>query len=129
VRFTSSQRFESLSVRACCCSFCTKHGARTTTDPSGQLEIEICDPARLLRYRFGLNTADYLLCSECGIYVAAVLTDGGRSWATLNVNLIDQIADDRFAAPTPVEYGAEDRDARIARRKARWTPTSVRLAP
>jgi hypothetical protein len=128
VRFTS-RRFETLAVRACGCSFCTKHGARTTTDPSGQLELEICDPARLIRYRFGMNTADYLVCGGCGIYAAAVLTDGERSWATLNINVLDQPADHRVAAATPVDYGAEDRDARIARRKATWTPTITRLAP
>jgi hypothetical protein len=127
VRFTPSGPLSSLAVRSCACSFCTKHGARMTTDPAGQLEIEVRDPSRLVRYRFAMSTADFLVCSGCGMYVAAVLTEGERSWATLNVNLIDPPADDRFTAATSGDYAAEDRQARIARRKARWTPTVVRL--
>lgn len=129
VHFRPSRRLDNLAVRACGCSFCTKHGARTTTDPEGHLEIEIGDPARLVRYRFAMNTADFLVCGGCGVYLAAVMTEGERAWATLNTIILDEPDDDRFTAAIPVHYDAEDRDARIARRKAKWTPTSIRVAP
>jgi hypothetical protein len=129
VRFTPSGPVSRLAVRTCACSFCTKHGARTTADPAGQLEIEVHDPSRLVRYQFGMRTADFLVCGGCGIYAAAVISDGERSWATLNINVLDPPTDESFTTATSVDYGAEDREARRARRMARWTPTIVRLAP
>src|SRR2546422_3634073 len=46
------------------CSFCRKHGARTTSDPSGRVVITVRHPGQLLRYRFGLETADFLVCTD-----------------------------------------------------------------
>lgn len=127
VRFTPSGRLGDLAVRACGCTFCRKHSARTTTDPRGRLEIEIRDEHRLARYRFGLGTSESFVCTGCGVYVAAVLTADDQAWATLNINTLEPVAGDPFGEATPVHYDVEDRDARIARRKARWTPTEVRL--
>src|SRR5438552_5931344 len=71
----TSVRPEELALRADTCSFCRRHGARTTSDPSGRIVITVHDPEQLLRYRFGLRTADFLVCGRCGIYVAAVMKD------------------------------------------------------
>lgn len=126
VRFTPSRALEELALRACQCSFCLRHGANTTTDASGHLEIDVRDASRLQRYRFGLATADYLVCGVCGVYVAAVLVDGDRAWSTLNVRVLELPAGASFAAlATPVSYDGEEIAARIARRKAVWTPTVV----
>ena len=54
-----------LGVRACDCSFCTRHGARTTTDSQGGASFIVRDAAKLNRYRFGLRTADFLVCAAC----------------------------------------------------------------
>jgi hypothetical protein len=35
--------------------------------------------SKLLRYRFGLKTADFLVCENCGIYMAAVISTGDSS--------------------------------------------------
>jgi hypothetical protein len=61
-----------IEVRACQCSFCVRHGSRAVADPDGRLIISVKDEARLRRYQFGLRTADYLICRECGVYVAAI---------------------------------------------------------
>ncbi len=50
------------------------------------MRIAVRDPAKLRRYRFGLKTADFLLCSDCGVYIGALLEDGGKAWFTVNVN-------------------------------------------
>jgi len=47
-----------------------KHGARTITDPKGCMKITVRAAENLIRYRFGLKTADYLVCGRCGVYVA-----------------------------------------------------------
>ena len=120
----TSVRPEELSLRACTCSFCRRHGARTTSDPSGRVVITVHHPDELLRYRFGLETADFLVCTRCGIYVAAVMEEGSGSYATVNVNTLDAV--DRFTRPaTPVTYEGESAAERSARRKARWTPAVI----
>ena len=114
-----------LPLRADQCSFCRRHGARTTTDPNGKLRIRVDDPELLLQYRFGQSTADFLICKRCGIYVAAVIVaPEGRAYATLNVNCLDR-ADELTQAVTPVSYDGESAPERMARRIARWTPTRI----
>lgn len=110
-----------LAVRACACSFCRRHGARTVTDPAGRVRIGVADPALLARYRFGLGTADFLLCRRCGVYLGAVHAEGDRSWATINVNTFHSTAG-LGEATEPVSYDGESADERRARRRARWTP-------
>ena len=110
-----------LPLRACQCSFCRHHGARSTSDPQGTVSFEVRDPAQLTRYRFGLKTADFLVCARCGIYVGATIEDGGRRWAILNANTLDDVASLKQEI-TKHDYDGEDAAQRLARRKARWTP-------
>ena len=120
----TSLRPEELSLRADTCSFCRKHGARTTSDPSGRVVITVHHPDELLRYRFGLETADFLVCTRCGIYVAAVMSEGASSYATVNVDTLDAV--DRLTQPaTPVTYEGESAAERSARRRTRWTPAVI----
>jgi hypothetical protein len=120
VRFETQIAPEDIEVRACQCSFCRRHHQRSVTDPRGQVTIGVADPTLLSRYRFGLATADFLVCSRCGVYLAAVMQDEGSAWATINVNALDDR--DRFGPGKPVVFDGEDAAARIDRRKARWTP-------
>lgn len=113
-----------LPVRACQCGFCRAHGALSTSDPDGRVSINFASPARVTRYRFGTRTADFLICAECGTYVAAVTNVGGRDYAVLNINTFD--ARDAFtAAPQSMDYEGETPDIRRARRAQRWTPATV----
>lgn len=109
-----------LPLRACGCSFCRRHGTRTTSDPAGRAHIGARDAAKVSRYVFGLRTAEMLVCASCGVYCAAVLREGGQAWAVLNANLFLDPAFDRPAQP--MSYDAEDAQQRIARRKRLWTP-------
>jgi hypothetical protein len=113
-----------LPLRACGCSFCRKHGVRTTADPKGRARIVVQDPSRLIRYRFEQATADFLVCGGCGVYMAAVLSDPGAAFAVLNVNAFDER--DRFVGDgQPVHYDGESADGRRARRRQQWTPVEV----
>ena len=115
-------------VRACACSFCRAHGARTVADPEGSLEIRAADWALVEPYGFGLRTADFLVCRRCGVYVAAVCETPAGHRATVNVNALDDRAE-FDPNPAPVDYGAETREARTARRAARWTPARLHGRP
>ena len=111
-----------LPLRACACTFCRKHGARTTADPAGRMRIRLA--GEVMRYRWGLATADFLVCGKCGVYGAAVLTEGHLAWATVNTRILDDQAPfEREAAS--VDYEGETAQERIARRKLRWTPTGI----
>ena len=112
--------------RACQCSFCRKQNTRAVSDPKGTLAITVGNESRLSRYRFGLAIADYLVCRECGIYVAAFMTDADRShgFATLMANALDAHA--RYPAALPIDYDGEDEAARSGRRRQRWTPATLK---
>jgi hypothetical protein len=106
-------------LRACACRFCRSHGAVTTSDPHGALELTGRDRDRLMRYRFELRTADFCVCSTCGVYIAAVTRDG--RFGIINTNaLVDRPVP--LSPPQPMSYDGETTAARTARREQRWTP-------
>jgi hypothetical protein len=112
-----------LQVRACQCSFCLRHGAKTVSDPAGRARFEI-DGAALSWYRFETRTGTSLICSRCGMYAGVMLEDGERIWSVINVR---GLAVPEFSDRTgdPVIYDGETPEERIARRKAMWTPTEI----
>lgn len=110
-----------LPARACQCPFCTRHGALSTSDPAGHLRFDSDDPALVLRYRFATRSADFLICRRCGVYVGALMEEGGAWFAIANLNTIE--GRERLKpVPQPMVYDGEDEAARRGRRSARWTP-------
>jgi hypothetical protein len=108
-------------VRACQCSFCRAHGALTTSDPQGVLGFRIKDPGYLVRYRFGLRTADFLLCAQCGVYLGSVIATP-RGWrGIININAMRPVPAG-LAQPQPMSYEGENELQRTQRRELRWTP-------
>jgi hypothetical protein len=105
-----------IQVRACQCGFCRRHGAKTVSDPEGRLTLSF-EPDTVHLYRFGTRSADFLVCRECGDYVAAIMDDVG----VVNVVAAD-IAVLAGREAEPVSYEAETVEAKRARRRARWTP-------
>jgi hypothetical protein len=109
---------------ACQCTFCRKHNARTFSDPKAHVTLTAAEPDELQRYAFGLRTSEQILCRRCGVYVAMTLRGGPGAWSVINIDTLDDRA--LFTrAPEPRDYSAEDRASRIARRKARWIPTTL----
>jgi hypothetical protein len=126
--FDATAGLDVLGLRADLCGFCRSHGARTTSDPNGAIRITVRDESKLSRYRFALKTADFLVCRYCGVYIGALMEDGGRMWFTVNVNSFDEKPVLEFPVVSH-DYGGEDVAGRIARRKNKWTPVSdLRIA-
>ncbi|HEY1991698.1 MAG TPA: hypothetical protein VGH71_04500 [Gammaproteobacteria bacterium] len=114
---------EALPLRACQCSFCRAHGALSTSDPKGSVQVRARDPALVQRYRFGLGITDFLICRRCGVYVLALMEIDGAPYAVLSANLLD--CRERMGPAQPMDYDGEDTAGRMARRKARWTPVAA----
>jgi hypothetical protein len=116
-----------IEIRACQCGFCRKQNTRAIADPAGHAVIAVRDADRLSRYQFGLETAEYLVCRDCGVYVAAVTAEvSGEPRAIVILNALDEHV--LFTAPViPVSYDGEEMAGRTARRRARWTPATVHI--
>ena len=110
-----------LAPRACQCGFCRKHGARNVTDPEGSAVIALGGEA--IRYRFGSETTDFLICGRCGVYVGAAAELDGRLYVTLNLNAFDDPRLDLEAAP--ISYDGESVETKADRRRERWTPARL----
>ena len=95
----------------------------TVTDPAGRAMFEI-ERAALATYQFGTRTGTSLICSRCGMYAGVMLEDGGKIWSVLNVRGL-AIPEFKGRVAEPVVYDGETPEARIARRKAKWTPTEI----
>jgi hypothetical protein len=111
-----------LQVRACQCGFCRRHGAKNVSDTDGFAEIISDGP--LVRYHFGLMSADVLLCPVCGVYVGSALEADGITRVSLNAAGL-AMAPYAGSDATPMDYSGETLHERLDRRRARWTPARV----
>ena len=107
--------------RACQCSFCRRHDARSVSDPDGRVVLTLEPETR--RYRFGTMSSDFLICGRCGVYVGALAEIAGGTYAVLNLNAFDDPRRDLEA--TPFSYDGETAEQRAARRHQRWTPARI----
>ena len=127
VLFTTGIAPEDTVPRACQCDFCRKHNTSAVSDPAGKLAISVRDETLLSRYQFGLKAADFLICRECGVYVAAFMPDpdDAHGFATLMSVTLDERA--RFPQAQPTVYEGEDETGRRQRRRERWTPARLHI--
>ena len=109
------------SVRACSCRFCRAHAALTTSDPSGRLIFHAREAQALQRYRFGLKSADFLLCGRCGVYLGAQTESAHAAFGIINTRALVR-APEGLQCAVVVDYSSESVSERLARRAQRWTP-------
>ena len=110
-----------IPVRACGCALCTKHRAVWTSHPDGRFDLRITDDSRVTRYRFGTKTADFHVCSTCGVVPIATCIIEGVRYAVVNVNTFDGV-DRSQLVEAPRDFEGETTEARLARRHRSWTP-------
>jgi hypothetical protein len=110
---------ESIPARRCTCSYCTRFNGTWTSHPEASLEIFESPANPALRYRFGTGTADFLVCSRCGIPVAAVCDAGRGLQAVVNVNTLAESAGVEFNC-SDSNFDGEALEDRLARRLERW---------
>jgi len=127
-RYRSDLAPEKWSIRACQCRFCRTHGALSASDPSGSVLFAVADEKLLNRYRFGLRTADFLLCRKCGVYIGALIETERGQFGIINTHALLNTPNS-LAATAPVSYDTEDVVGRVSRREKRWTPAELELSP
>lgn len=122
VAFESTHPLDQLPVRQCGCSFCLRHNPRYTSDPGGRVTLTCNQPA--LHYRFGHESADFVMCPRCGVFVAALWAHEERLYAVINLLALDERA--AFTAESRLmDFDSETPTERTSRRAASWTPAHV----
>ena len=107
--------------RACQCSFCRRHNARSVSDPEGEAVLTLGPDTK--RYRFGTRSSDFLICGRCGIYVGSLAVLGDGTFTVLNLNAFN---DPRLElSGEPMVYDGESVEQRAARRRQGWTPVQI----
>jgi hypothetical protein len=108
-----------IPVRACSCSFCTKHGGVWTSTPSGSLSVIVNDSSLVSRYTFGTRTAEFHVCARCGIVPVVTSLIDGRLYAVVSVNAFEGV-DPSLLRRASASFDGEGKEARLARRKRSW---------
>jgi hypothetical protein len=103
------------------CSFCRRHGVVGTSDPTGEVAFEIADAAKIRYYRFAQKTAQFMLCGDCGVFVAALTETAAGPRAVINARVLDGVALN-YNAVTDVHFDDETPTQRAERRLRHWTP-------
>ncbi|WP_233163922.1 hypothetical protein [Chromobacterium sp. ASV23] len=77
------------------------------------------DPQRVSRYRFGTATADFHICSDCGVVPLVSSEIDGRLYAVVSVNAFET-PDLPISAALDVSFDGESEAERLARRARNW---------
>lgn len=108
-----------IQARACDCSFCVKHGGVWTSNPAGALKVVVKEPSLVSRYGFGTRTAEFHICTRCGIVPVVTSLIEGRLYAVVSVNAFEGIDPSRLKR-APASFDGEGTDTRLQRRKRNW---------
>jgi hypothetical protein len=110
-----------IPARACSCSFCVKHGGVWTSSASGSLSVTVRAAAQVARYSFGTRTADFHVCTACGVVPLVTSRIAGREYAVVSVNAFEGVPESMLRR-TPASFDGEGQEERLARRARNWIP-------
>jgi hypothetical protein len=108
-----------IPARACTCSFCVKHGGVWTSYPKGTLEVSVRSPSLVSKYSFGTRTAEFHICTRCGVVPVVTSSIDGRLYAVVSVNAFEGV-NPALLRHAPASFDGEGTDDRLARRKRNW---------
>src|SRR5689334_12514375 len=108
-----------IPARACTCSFCMKHGGVWTSNPKGRLDVTLAERSRVSTYEFGTKTAQFHVCSRCGVVPVVTSRIEERLYAVVSVNAFENV-DPALLSQAPISFDAESEDVRLTRRTRHW---------
>lgn len=114
-----------VGVRECGCSFCQKHGGAWTSNQQGELDVQINDGDLVSKYQFGTATADFYICSRCGVVPLVISDIEDHLYAVVNVNTFSENPKVSFSHSI-TDFEGEETGSRLERRQRNWIPI-VRL--
>ena len=109
-----------LVARRCSCSMCRRHGASYISDPGARLVLRYGDPSLLSVYRLGHGTAQWIICSRCGVLTAVLCEIDDRLRAVVRVQ---SMVGHAFPVEVPTDFEAESIAERLERRARNWIGT------
>lgn len=112
---------ETIPVRRCGCTFCRKHGAAYTSHPEGTLHAVIRGASSDSGYSFATGTAEFHVCSRCGVVPYVTSEIEGTLRAVVNVHTFEGIDPASFSEST-TDFDGENLASRLARRARTWIP-------
>ncbi len=123
VEFATDTDTDRIAVRTCGCTFCQRTRPVYTSDPNGLVTYRH-KPGALRTYRFGHESAEFVSCARCGVYLGAVTetSNGLRSVVNVAGALLKELAE---KTATPMDFDDEDAETRNARRAKNWTPAQI----
>ncbi len=108
-----------IPARACGCSFCIKHGGVWTSNPNGSLRVNVAEPALVSKYSFGTRTAEFHICSRCGIVPVVTSVVENHLYAVVSVNAFNNV-EPSLLRHAPASFDGESVESRLARRARYW---------
>lgn len=109
-----------IPARACTCTFCRKHGGVWTSAPGGVLRVSIADRTATSSYSFGTRTADFHVCSRCGVVPLVTSRIDGRLYAVVSVNALEGVEPSLIRDATSANFDGETEAMRLKRRTQNW---------
>jgi hypothetical protein len=121
LRFTLEWKPDPIEIpaRACSCTFCTKHGGVWTGHPSASLAIVVEDPAQVSAYTFGTRSAEFHICTRCGVVPVVTSTIDHHQYAVVSVNAFEGV-DPAMLRHAAASFDGETEATRLARRTRNW---------
>src|ERR1700756_4151643 len=108
-----------IPARACTCSFCAKHGGVWTSCPTGSLTVSVKDRTLASKYAFGTKTAEFHVCTGCGVGAGPPTRIDGCLYAVVSVNAFENV-EPALLRRAPATFEDESEQARLSRRKRNW---------
>jgi hypothetical protein len=108
-----------IPARACTCTFCTKHGGVWTSCPTGSLSVTVQDPRQVSRYAFGTHTAEFHICTRCGVVPVVTSLINDKLYAVINVNTFENVEPSMLRRSSST-LDEETEDQRLGRRERNW---------
>ena len=110
-----------IPARACTCSLGVKHGGVWTSCPAGALQVKVADASLVSNYSFGTRTAQFHICTRCGIVPVVTSRIQNRLYAVVSVNALEGIDPSRLRHASAT-FDAETEASRLERRARNWIP-------
>jgi hypothetical protein len=108
-----------IPARACGCSFCIKRGGVWTSCSTGSLKVAVQNLALVSQYTFGTKTAEFHICSKCGVVPVVTSRIEDRLYAVVSVNAFEGV-EPSLVKRAAATFEGESEEMRLARRKRNW---------